>query len=416
MFWKKWFVIFCMFICFFGIDKKAMAQDSLWDTQKTVKITRDNIVYFSYLSKDGEKSWIYRIGQKKNENMELLSFPKKINGAKVVKIGGKNGIDDYTDIWGNIVEPYHNYDSYDKMPKGIRQIKLPSSVTQITAGTFGGFRDLQQVTLPKKIKNLKYGVFYHCDKLKKVILPTRLKKIDSQAFLKCTSLMQFSISDNNTYKTRNGILLSKDGKKIEMIPSGKKEIVIPEKVETIPSRTFYNGNVQKIFIPFSVREIEDMGLTGKKLRQINISEKNSVYGKSGDCIYSKEDGKLVAAVCRRGVLKISGKVKKITSDLSFSGKKIKKLVIPKSIQFIGNASIAWFSLRMSSGGCIYFRKKEPPIAENGFIAQTGKISISVPENSLNIYKKWYKKVEGTEKIDSKIKFVTPRKFKTSDNM
>lgn len=139
-----------------------------------------------------------------------------------------------------------------------------------------------------------------CEKLKRIVLPLQTTKIEADAFRNCSSLHTIEVSTlvesietsagctalteinvqagNSHYSSKDGVLLSGDGKSILWFPMGKEgEYTLPSTVTTvgdyafrncrietfhfadgltsIGKNAFYNSSVKEVSLPSTVKQI-----------------------------------------------------------------------------------------------------------------------------------------------------------------
>ena len=99
---------------------------------------------------------------------------------------------------------------------------------------------LTMVTVPEGVTHIEEGAFLDCQNLTSATLPTTLEYIGEAAFSGCEALMAFSVETNNpTFKVVDGVLFSKDGKRLVAFPPGKGgNYTLPADVETIDDHAF----------------------------------------------------------------------------------------------------------------------------------------------------------------------------------
>ncbi len=104
-----------------------------------------------------------------------------------------------------------------------------------------------------------YQAFYGCGNLINVTIPSCITNIGYQAFRGCTSLTNITVSGfNNTYKSIDGNLYTKDGKELIQYAIGKTatSFDIPQGVTDIGNYAFYScDSLINVTIPNSVTEI-----------------------------------------------------------------------------------------------------------------------------------------------------------------
>lgn len=378
-----------------------------WDTDTTVTTKKDHITYSAYLSEDRKNCWIYKVTPDSDISIKTLNFPNSIQNAIVTKLGNIERTGDFADYMDNIfditIEPYHQVDGYDKMPKGIQYVNIPSTVNEITRGTFCGFRDLKSIVIPDGVKEIRYATFYNCRKLQKVVFPANLEVIPIHSFQRCKSLSTISISKNSTkFTCYKGMLLTKDKSKLVWVQPKIDKITIPSGVKTIGANATLYSHVKKVHIPASVTSIEDKSLNGNYISTLTISKSNKRYGKSNNCIYSKKTKRLVVALCTNGEITLPKEVKYLYNNVSIAGKQITKLTIPSTFkEFKEN----WYYNEKYAILCVlYFKSSTPPKAEKNCLRSY--FTYYVPKKSLKTYLKWYcdaENITNTEDTNIEIK-------------
>ena len=109
-------------------------------------------------------------------------------------------------------------------------------VTRIANYTFEGSRDI----------------------LESITIPHSVTEIDTDAFCYCIELQSINVdNDNETYSSREGLLLNKDGTCIICCPSGKRgEFTIPDYVTSISNRAFADcSELRWVTIPEAVTKV-----------------------------------------------------------------------------------------------------------------------------------------------------------------
>ena len=179
-------------------------------------------------------------------------------------------------------------------------VTIPDGVTSISSYAFYGCRGLTSVAIPDSVMSIGASAFEDCSSLTSVTIPDSVTSIGSSAFYGCSSLtsvtigagvtdigifsdynssiLEFKVSENNTrYSSKNGLLLSKDGKTIlkgvngiVTIPDGVTcigpsafedcssltSVTIPDSVTSIGSSAFYGcSSLTSVTIPDSVTSI-----------------------------------------------------------------------------------------------------------------------------------------------------------------
>lgn len=166
----------------------------------------------------------------------------------------------------------------------LKKITLPSSLKKIGNNAFDGCVELTEITIPDATTTIGNQAFYDCKKLSSVLLSAELESVGSFAFYGCESL---------------------------------KTICIPSKVTYIGTDTFR---------------------ACKKLKEITVEEGSGTYSsidgilmnKSGDTIIFVPTGKKLSEYC------IPSNVKTIGSHAFIDCEALKKIVIPASVENVGD--------------------------------------------------------------------------------
>lgn len=105
----------------------------------------------------------------------------------------------------------------------------------------------------------KVDACYH-NPLERISLPASMETVAPSAFGCCFFLETIELDGNNMFfQSIDGVLFSKDGKKLLAFPAGRMEenYVVPEGVEVIGENAFQNSCVYQITMPSTLKEIED---------------------------------------------------------------------------------------------------------------------------------------------------------------
>ena len=123
----------------------------------------------------------------------------------------------------------------------LKTVVLPDSITTIGDEAFEWSGHIINTSIPVNLTYIGQKAFYGCYQIKDGNLPKCLNCVGAGAFYG-TGITAFSITpENKKFKTINGILLSRTGKKLIMFPpkGDPAACPIPESVEQIASKAFY---------------------------------------------------------------------------------------------------------------------------------------------------------------------------------
>ena len=258
------------------------------DFDKNVKVLYDyvensyytpGLVFISYSDNT------YSVLKGTATNVAHISIPTFYNGKEVRAIhsNGFSNLDNLVSV--NIPDSVEIiFDGAFNNCVNLKEAKLPRYLTQIGAYAFASCESLNNIITGFYLEHIGYDAFYNCKSLsnitlnegigriyqrafgycislESILLPASLEVINQSIFINCDKLVQILCEENSKYFTSiNGVLYTKDLKKMVAYPYGKKEelILILEGVEIIQNGVFYsNSYIQSVVLSSSVKIIEE---------------------------------------------------------------------------------------------------------------------------------------------------------------
>ena len=148
--------------------------------------------------------------------------------------------------------------------KGLLQVNIPSSLTEIPARAFQGQNQVVKVTIPESVTVIANGAFAECESLASITIPVSVKDIGHNAFEGCESLASITIPNSVTAIGDSAFA------NCESLAS----ITIPESVTGIAERAFEGcKSLASITIPNSVTFIGEFAFANcESLASITIPE------------------------------------------------------------------------------------------------------------------------------------------------
>lgn len=198
---------------------------------------------------------------------------------------------------------------YDKLEETTEKLKIPNGVTEVAKNAAIG-SNLKQLDL-NGTKTIGNNAFNSCSALKSVTIGKDVNKIGQGAFTNCQFIEAFVVDgQNKNYKEKDGVLFTKDDKKLLLYPCGKKEdYIVPEGTEEIEAFAFSDvQKLGKVKIAKSVTTIGESAFKGAKiLKEIDFQETTNL---------------------------------ETIRDHAFQNTKLEKVTIPASVKTLEGASFA----------------------------------------------------------------------------
>lgn len=307
--------------------------------------------------------------------------------------------------------------------KALNSVKIEEGVTKVTSKEFSDCTNLTSITIPSTVTNINPNAFDGCTNLNEIILSNNKNYVMSEGMLKTSdetqiifitaatlknsntfiipenttkfetnisgykNITQIQIpaslvklgtteifpetinsvivdSKNITFVSENGILYTKDDKKLIMCYSKEKDIRIPEGMLSISDHSFRQAtNAENVTLPDSLVSIENCAFQfGNNYKKIHIGKNtsdisptfkvvnyngiveidsnNKYYTIKDNILYSKDEKTLVCALYRiTGKLEIAKGVEKIKS-LAFDAQSMDEVIIQEGLKIIENRAFS----------------------------------------------------------------------------
>ena len=162
----------------------------------------------------------------------------------------------------------------------LKRIVIPFSVKSIGDSAFKGCGNLEEIVFSDGLEVLGGGLIDGCHSLKEICIPSTVKSIGDDAFDYAELLSAINVSEENSaYKSVDGILYTKDGKRLIRSPMGKKgSITVLSGTEIIGENAFKYSSATEIELPRGLLEIEDAAFYQSDFREITVPDSVHTIG------------------------------------------------------------------------------------------------------------------------------------------
>ena len=192
---------------------------------------------------------------------------------------------------------------------GIKEIKIPNTVTHIGNYSFSGNEVLERVYMGDMVISIGDYAFAECKELTHFTIPNKTLKIGKNPFMGCEKMSEITCN-SNFFKYHNSALYTRDMKTLIACLYKGAIYNIPNTVTIIGESAFGGLSIIKVDIPPTVSEIEENAFRGcRSLAYINLP--NSI---------------------------------KIIHNNVFRGTSLQKIVLPESVCRIEEEAFAYCSL------------------------------------------------------------------------
>ncbi len=236
-------------------------------------ITSISAMGISASAEKGVESGVVQDTSKPGSGVVNWSFAYNTDtGTATLTLSGNgympNGI--YEESWFPIQQEVQCY---------VTKVVIKDGVKSVMESAFNGEIYLKEVILPESIEIIGDGAFANTG-ITNINIPSKVNYVCASMFAG-SPINNYTVSANNqTYKSNNGFIYSKDMSTLVLAPAGKWEanpgynFTIPSSVTQIGKEAFSNVNIKSITIPGNVKRVRAMAFFNTPIE--NVTFENGV--------------------------------------------------------------------------------------------------------------------------------------------
>lgn len=129
---------------------------------------------------------------------------------------------------------------------------------------------LKRIVLPLQTTKIEADAFRNCSSLRTIEVPTLVESIETSAG--CTALAEIYVQAGNShYSSKDGVLLSGDGKSILWFPMGKEgEYTLPSTVTTVGDYAFRNCKIETFHFADGLKSIGKYAFYNSSVKEVSL--------------------------------------------------------------------------------------------------------------------------------------------------
>lgn len=129
---------------------------------------------------------------------------------------------------------------------------------------------LKRIVLPLQTTKIEADAFRNCSSLHTIEVPTLVESIETSAG--CTALTEINVQAGNShYCSKDGVLLSGDGKSILWFPMGKEgEYTLPSTVTTVGDYAFRNCRIEAFHFADGLTSIGKYAFYNSSVKEVSL--------------------------------------------------------------------------------------------------------------------------------------------------
>ena len=154
------------------------------------------------------------------------------NNLQEINVTGSNS--DYSSVDGVLYSK--NQGSLLLFPAGKAEVKIPETVGAIHFYAFEDCQKLTSITIPDHVETIYGYAFNNCSSLTSVEIGTGLELLYNDPFRGADNITSVTVSEGNqSFSCIDNVIYSKDGTRMEFCPGTKTTVTLPASLTEAPS-------------------------------------------------------------------------------------------------------------------------------------------------------------------------------------
>ena len=225
-------------------------------------------------------------------------------------------------------------------------------------------KSISYFSIPLSVSHIETDAFQCCKFVKSILIPHSVNSIHFSAFSECKNLEELIVDEKNKeFCSIDGVLYSKDKRKILRFPIAKKEsdyqiidgvemiismafdtcinlenVIIPESVTQIGFKAFFNcEKLTQLIVPKNVYLIEESAFSGCiKLNSLSVNQKNINFEIKDRSLIDVNENKLIFYPIQSNyvIYKVPNEVSSIGFNSFFFNCLLEKIYFPDTVKVI----------------------------------------------------------------------------------
>ncbi len=211
-------------------------------------------------------------------------------------------------------------------------------------------KSLKELIIEEGVKSIGSYAFAYINSIESITIPASVETISDYAFFSINSIESIFVnSENKNYCDINGVLYSKDKKRLILLPpkSTVESFTLADETEIIADNAIRGKFLKSVNLKENVSELNYLAFNScNTLENINVSGDNQTYSSKDGILFNKDKTELVYYPLGKTETHytLEPTVKVIGSHAVYSNKTLSSVTLPDALEEIGEYAFSNCSL------------------------------------------------------------------------